>query len=167
MNYYVVLGILTINFTILSVQSDYIQPFLMPSTENIAICSETFEDMFYEALIPKIGQGLWVEEWDCEIIPKVYNSLIILDEVQPDQLINLLNQEGIQKSLFNNIWLIHFKNQYRQIKEFFSGNNLKIGLNANIFTIKSFNSYQEVTQILGTGTINVEYKVSMKTLQCL
>ena len=164
MKYYVVLGIVTIDFKILSVQSDFIQPFLMPSIENIAICSDTFEDMFYDALIPKIGQGILVGEWDCEIIPKVYNSLIILDEVQPDKVINMLNQEGIQKNLLNNIWIIHFKNQYRQIKDFFVGNNLKIGSNANIFAIESSKSYHEVTQILGTGTINVEYKVSMKKL---
>ena len=37
-----------ISLSIVCVQSDYIEHFLTPTTENIALCSEKFEDMDYE-----------------------------------------------------------------------------------------------------------------------
>ena len=142
------------------VQSNYIQYFLKPSTENIALCSENFGDMDYEILMPKGNQDYMISRWDCKKIPKMDNSLIILDEVQPYQVHNLLNQQGIQISLLTNIWLIHSKSQSRQIKEFFSGNELRIGLNAQIFYIESYFHHDDLYQFLGTGTKNVEQKVS-------
>ena len=142
------------------VQSNYIEHFLKPSTENIALCSENFEDMDYEILMPKGNQDIIISQWDCKTIPKIDNSVIILDEVQPYQVHNLFNQEGIQINLFTNIWLIHSKSQSTEIKEYFSRNELRIGLNAQIFFIHSYFHHDYLYQFLGTGTKNVEQKVS-------
>ena len=142
------------------VQSNYIEHFLKPSTENIALCSENFEDMDYEILMPKGNQDIIVSRWDCKTIPKIDNSLIILDEAEPYQVHNLFNQEGIQLSLLTNIWLFHSKSQSRQIKEFFHRNELRIGLNAQIFFIESYFHHDDLYQFLGTGTKIVEQKVS-------
>ena len=144
-----------------SVQSNYIEPFLTSSTMSIALCSGNFEDTVYDILMPKNKQYMLFSQWDCRTIPKIDNSLIVLDEVQPDQVGRLLNhaQRGIQLSLSTNIWLIHSKNQSKQSIEFFAGNELRIGLNAQIFVIKSYPSHDDVYQILGTGTTIVEQNV--------
>ena len=144
-----------------SVQSNYIEPFLTSSTMNIALCCGNFEDPVYDILMPKNSQDIVFSQWDCITIPKIDNSLIVLDEVQPDQVGTLLNhaQSGIQLSLSTNIWLIHSKNQSRQGIEFFAKNELRIGLNAQIFVIKSYPSHDDVYQILGTGTTIVEQNV--------
>ena len=95
-------------------------------------------------------------------IPVVNNALIILDEIDPNQFNNLLNQEGIQSNLLNNFWLIHSSNESREAKDYFHKNKLKIGLNAQIVFVKKWaNEYQDVIQILGTGTSQVSYKVHL------
>ena len=87
-----------------------------------------------------------------------------LDEVQPNQVNTLLNQDGAQFSLFHNIWLIHSKNESRTVQEYFLKNYLRIGLNAQIFFIKSFsNASNEITQIIGKGTTEINYNVSTYT----
>ena len=157
---YYILTLFSLNIANLFVQSNYLEPFLLQSTENIIVCSGNFEDVNYEVLMPKNNQSIWISEWDCKTIPEVENSVIVLDEVQPNQFKGLLNQEGIQKSIFRNIWLIHIKNQNQQYKDFFVGNNLRIGLNAQIFIIRSFHNHDDIYQILGAGTTKVELKVS-------
>ena len=148
-----------------NVQSNYLEPFLLQSTENIIVCSENFDDMNYEVLMAKNNQStIWISEWDCKTIPEVDNSVIVLDEVQPNRFTDLLNQEGIQKSIFRNIWVIHIKNQNRQNKDFFVDNKLRIGLNAQIFIIRSFHNHDDIYQILGAGTSKIELKVS--TINC-
>ena len=142
------------------VQPYYIEHFLQPSTENIALCSENFEDIDYEILMSKVNQDIIVCRWDCKTIPKIDNSLIILNEPQTYQVSNLFNQEGIQINLLTNIWIFHSKSQSKQIKEFFSQNELRIGLNAQIFYIESYFNHDYLYQFLGTGTKNVEQKVS-------
>ena len=143
------------------VQSFNIEPFLKPSMKNIVLCSDNFEDLDYEILMPKSNQYTLFSKWGCNTIPKIDNSLIILDDVQPGHVRRLLNpdQDGIQISLSSNIWLIHSKNQSLQIKEFFIQNELRIGLNAQIFIIRSLFSHDDIVQVLGTGTTKVEHKV--------
>ena len=83
-----------------------------------------------------------------------------LDEVHPDQVSYLLNQVGAQHSLIHNIWLIHSKNESKQIQDYFSKNELRIGLNAQIFFIKTFAyATQEITQIIGKGTTEISSNV--------
>ena len=129
--------------------------------KNIVLCSDNFEDMDYEILMPRSNQNTLFSKWDCNTIPNIDNSLIILDEVQPGHIRRLFNpdQDGIQISLSSNIWLIHLKNQSMQIKEFFIQNELRIGLNAQIFIIESLISHDDIVQVLGTGSTKVEYKV--------
>ena len=72
----------------------------------------------------------------------------------------LLNQEGSQKSLFTNIWLIYTKNVSMKAEHYFVENQFRFGLNVNLFFIKSSPShYNYVIQILGLGTHQVKYEV--------
>ena len=102
------LFLLNIANIFVNVQSNYLEPFLLQSTENIIVCSDNFDDMNYEVLMAKNNQStIWISEWDCKTIPEVDNSVIVLDEVQPNRFTDLLNQEGIQKNIFRNIWVIY------------------------------------------------------------
>ena len=79
-----------------------------------------------------------------------------------------MNFHGIQDSLASNTWIIHTNNGSNQITDFFSHLPLRIGLNAKMFFVKStseikFESFgpstteiMKITQILGTGTYNVQ-----------
>ena len=108
------------------------------------------------------NESVWLIQWNGLKIPGVNNALIILDEIDPNQFNNLLNQEGIQSNLLNNFWLIHSSNESREAKDYFHKNKLKIGLNAQIVFVKKWaNEYQDVIQILGTGTSQVSYKVHL------
>ena len=81
-----------------------------------------------------------------------------------------MNFHGIQDSLATNTWIIHTINVSNQIIDYFSDLPLRIGMNAKIFFIKStfeikFESFgpstkefTKITQILGTGTTNVEFQ---------
>ena len=90
-----------------------------------------------------------------------------LDEVNPDHVSHLLNQVGAQHSLLRNIWLIHSKNESSKIKDYFARNKLRIGLNAQIFFIKTFAGFsQEITQIIGKGTTEISSKVRIYQSIC-
>ena len=79
-----------------------------------------------------------------------------------------MNFYGIQDSLASNTWIIHTNNGSNQITDYFGDLPLRIGLNAKIFFVKStseikFESFgpstteiTNITQILGTGTYNVQ-----------
>ena len=81
-----------------------------------------------------------------------------------------MNFHGIQDSLASNTWIIHTNNGSNQITNYFSDLPLRIGLNAKIFFVKTtseirFESFgpstteiTNITQILGTGTTNVEFQ---------
>lgn len=79
-----------------------------------------------------------------------------------------MNFHGIQDSIASNTWIIHTYNGSNQITDYFSDLPLRIGLNAKIFFVKTtseikFESFgpstteiTKITQILGSGTYNVQ-----------
>ena len=70
----------------------------------------------------------------------------------------------IQASLSHNIWLIQLKDSSRKGRDYLHQVKLKIGLNAQIFCMKE----TQVTQVLGTGSQQVIFKVIEKAfcLEC-
>ena len=92
---------------------------------------------------------------------EINRALIILNEPEPSEFLELLNHQGVQKSLKSNTWIIHTKNKTRSATDFIKNNQFRIGLNAKLFV--SINDVGLV-QMLGIGTISPEIKVEYDIL---
>ena len=104
-----------------------------------------------------------IEIWDCSnstITLDTNNALIFLNDPEPTVIANLLNQKGSQRTLKSNTWLIHTKDETKEIKDYFITNGLKIGLNANIFMVKGMGENMSLYQGFGDGTMRPQTKVS-------
>ena len=142
------------------VWSSYIDKFWMLNTKTLYYHKVEMHDSDYEAII---SLSLQVKDfrfkyWNGLNLPKTGNLLIILDEIETNCMNNLLKQDGIQKSLFDNIWIIHSAKQESYIPDYFSESKVRVGINAIIFFVSSYVGGYNVTQVLGTGTFSVKYK---------
>ena len=90
----------------------------------------------------------------------IYNALIYLDDTNANEVGNLLNQRGSQKALTSNTWVIHTeKNDLSQMQDYFTNNELRIGLNANMFSAKKSEKSHILYQALGEGKVKPLLKV--------
>ena len=144
-----------------------IQPFIDDLTSNIVFCNPTedpdgLEDLFQ---ISEVKQ-LWINQWDCvnkPTVPKIHDGLIVLHGIGGNDLNKILEQENIQRSLMTNTWII-FTNE--ETEDYFeSQQKLKLSLNARMFILRERGTSFYVTQILGTGTHKVVFKVYYKMFQ--
>ena len=132
---------------------------------NLGLFSESMEDLDYENFLDLTNSyAIWFYQWNGSSIPNIEDSLLVFNEIEPSKIGNLLNKEGAQKSLFNNVWLIHSKNVSIRIEDYFPNNRFKIGINAQAYFVISSNRNREehmLTQILGLGSAEIFYKVSI------
>ena len=152
--------VLTFLIQINYVWSSYFDKFWMVNTKTLYYHKEEMYDSDYEAIMSLHHQvnDFRFTFWNGLDLPKSGNSLMVLDDIEPDCVKNLLKKDGIQKSLFNNIWIIHSTNMESYVQEYFSKTKMQVGLNANIFFVTSYLGIYNVTQVLGTGTFSVKYK---------
>ena len=142
------------------VWSSYLENFLIGSTKTLYYHKEKMDDHDYEVIMSLCHQvnDLGFNYWNGSHLPQTGNALVVLDDVNPDYIKNLLKQDGIQKSLFNNIWIIHSNKNESHIQEYFSKSKARVGLNANIFIVITYLERHNVIQVIGTGTNSVKYK---------
>ena len=158
-----VLKLLTLLLLILPIsycELHQIEPFVSPSLKVFVICGphSDNEGVLDEIIDISAKKEIWVNHWDCENsdIPKTTESLIILNGIEPSIFKDILARPRIQLSLAYNTWVIIAKEKR---SAYFEQNNLKIGLNANIFVVSSTILGHEVVQVSGTGTYNSKFKV--------
>ena len=142
------------------VWSSYLDKFWTVNTKTLYYHKAEIGDSDFEVMMSPYFQvnDFRFNYWNGLNLPKTGNALIVLDDIEPVYMKNLLQQDGIQKSLFNNIWIIYSTKQESYIHEYFSQTMVRIGLNANIFFVTSYLDKHNVTQVLGTGTFSVKYK---------
>ena len=142
------------------VWSSYLEKFWMANTKTLYYHKAEIDDGDFEVMMSPYFQvnDFRFNYWNGLNLPKSENSLIVLEDTEPLYMINLMKQDGIQKSLSNNIWIIHSTKKLNCIHEFFSQSMVRVGLNANIFFVTSYLGIHNVTQVLGTGTFSVKYK---------
>ena len=88
------------------------------------------------------------------------DAIVLLNEIDPSKLTSMFDQRGIQEKLEENVWIIHSRNGSKKANEYFEENSFRLGLNAQIFFIKSGEDLNsEVTQIIGQGTKNIGFEV--------
>ena len=153
--------VLTFLLQINYVWSSYLDKFWMTNTNMLYYHKEKMDDSDYEEIMSLHHQlnNFKFNYWNGLNLTKTGNSLIVLEDIEPDYMKNLLKQDGIQKSLHINVWIIRStKKKSYTIQEYFSQTEVRLGLNANIFFVTSHLGIYNVTQILGTGTFLVKYK---------
>ena len=137
--------------------------FINNSTKYLIICNlNVISDLvIVEFVTNAYDFGIWIQNWQCEAedIPDAQNALVILNEIKEEQISNVLTKENIQKSLRTNTWLIYTSDSKKEAKSYFKQNRLKIGINAQMFFVKHVNDIYSVTQILGTATLDLKFKV--------
>ena len=89
------------------------------------------------------------------------NALFVFLEPSFDDMKNLLNQKGAQKSLYTNTWLIHVERSIHNVSRYFQKSNLRIGLNGKLFfaTNHVLQDEPKLIQIIGTGLKMSQYEV--------
>ena len=129
---------------------------------HMIICDSSLNDETLVEIIENSNdQKLYVQRLDCfRGIKKINNALIVLNDPQPGLVANLLNQNGAQKSLTSNTWLIHSKVETNDLSDYFKKNKLRLGINAKIFIAKESGEDVLLYQALGIATISPEIKVN-------
>ena len=90
------------------------------------------------------------------------DAIVLMNEIDSSKIKSMFDQRGIQEKLEENVWIIHSRNGSKQAKEYFEENSFRLGLNAQIFFIKSGEDINlEVTQIIGKGTKNIGFEVDL------
>ena len=160
-----IITLLSFGFTCTS-STNIIETFLKVGLyDHLITCdSNLINDEFnFEMLEISNKYQVDIEIWNCSnstITLDTNNALIFLNDPQPTVLANLLNQKGSQRTLKSSTWLIHTKDETKEIKDYFIANGLKIGLNANIFMVKGMGENMSLYQGLGDGTIRPQSKVT-------
>ena len=143
------------------VKGSSFEQFFVPSLESVLIFNkDVSKDASFVEFSNIVNHNLWMSYTQEPIIPEdVRNTLIVLDAISPSHFNILLNTNtDIQASLSHNIWLSQLKDSSKVCQDYFQQVELKIGLNAQIFCIKE----TQVTQVLGTGSQHVIFKVIEK-----
>lgn len=142
----------------------FMNQFIDEKTTNIVLCNPTDNIGSLEDVTNISEQShLWIEYWDCidQPIPKTYNSLIILSDIEPNDMRMMFAKENIQRSLSTNTWVLYVDDNRKQFSQYFDNLKLSLGLNFRLFVVKRSRVVFEVTQVLGTGTNQVIYKVRL------
>ena len=132
---------------------------------GLVICNQVPNDSIFDQILTSAHQkNTWIKFWDCLDfeLPKVRNALIVLNKISPIDLKGILSKEDIQQSFRTNVWLIYIDR--KNTSQYFNQNILKIGINAQIFLVESFGGNEFITQVIGKGKHEVEYKVLLKFL---
>ena len=126
---------------------------------GLVICNQVPDDFIFDQILKSAHQkNTWTKFWDCLDfeLPKGRNALIVLNKISPEDLKGIFSKDDIQQSLRTNVWLIYVD---RKSTRYFNQNILKIGINAQIFFVESFGGNEFITQVIGKGVHEVEYKV--------
>ena len=127
---------------------------------GLVICNQVPDDSIFDQILASAHQkNTWIKFWDCLDfeLPKVRNALIVLNKISPTDLKGILSKEDIQQSFRTNVWLIYIDR--KNTSQYFNQNILKIGINAQIFFVESLGGNDLVTQVIGKGIHEIEYKV--------
>ena len=158
--------VITLTLQLVSIHADrlhMIETFLKAeSTDHLVLCeSEFFDDENYHKVIEfSHNFDLYLEKWDCfNNVPKLNKALIVTNNPNPIHFSNLLNQKDAQRSLASNIWLIISRNDSMNLLEYFDNNELRIGLNAQIFFAKGSGTNVSLHQAYGIGKTKPQIKV--------
>ena len=100
---------------------------------------------------------VYISHWNTSVMPSVYGSLIISNDLKVDELPRIFKTSGSQRSLMVNTWL--FYSPLPKISDYFKNNQYRMGLNANVFFLCQLTKGYQLIQALGTGTKNVELLV--------
>ena len=155
-------GFLTLSMAEDPRSSSYIEPFLKQNPKSISVCNMAISDQIYEEIFQMSTKtNTWTYFWDClgSEIPQGQGGLIILNNISPNELQKVFSKSHIQNSITYNIWVIYISHSSKDTYSLFDGIKLKIGINAQIFIVKSSGSTKEVIQVIGTGLNQVEFKV--------
>ena len=57
---------------------NFLELFLTPATKYILLCSEDFQDMYFDYLNLNVHQGIQLNYWNCDTLPKVDDAILIL-----------------------------------------------------------------------------------------
>ena len=105
--------------------------------------------------------NIWIFHWYCarEEIPSVHNGLMVLNSVQPKIFKKILTLQGIQSSLASNLWMIIVPSSVENLYEYFAENEIKLGLNVQMFFVKLIEDQHIVVQALGLGKYQPTFEV--------
>ena len=160
--------VLFFEFTLLTnAQYEFLQYLISDTTKQLLTCNIKGHDFEVDIMvqIQDHHSELWIKYWDCfgSSIPQVHDAIIILNQIQPFQWYEILQKKNIQLSLSSNFWVIYVTQSEVSITSYFIQKILKIGIDAGILFIKKTPDKKEViTQVIGKGTFETEYKVSLK-----
>ena len=127
--------------------------------KNIALYGTPKDELLEELLTIANRHELYLSNDHFLKLLEVHDTLEILNEPEIENVKYLLSQPGIQHQLMVNTWLILSNITIDEINGFFSGIQLKIGLNANIFFAIESNGVHHLVQVKGTGTHELEIEV--------
>ena len=150
-----------------SAQYEFLQYLISDTTKQLLTCNIKDHDFEVDDMvqIQDHHSELWIKYWDCfeSKIPQVHDAIIILNEIKPFQWYEILQKKNIQLSLSSNHWVIYISQSEASIASYFNQKFLKIGLVAGILFIKKKPDRKEViTQVIGKGTYDTEFKVRSK-----
>ena len=142
--------------------TSFVKPFLHQNVNHVILCNEESTDDIYEDVLDSISdKDIWINHWNCtrDEIPFVHKGLIILNNVQPEVFKKILKLQGIQKSLSSNLWIVKVPNAVQDFTEYFTESKLKLGLNVQLFFVKSVAKQYSVVQALGLGNFQPRFEV--------
>ena len=126
--------------------------FELDNIQSLVLCNRSLEDSDLEEVISVTKRNnIQITNSFCEKFDFT-NSIIFIDNPQYGEIRELLNVPNAQLSLTSNILLIYTTKSADSLHGFFDQNQLKIGLNANIFLVLQSNLEDILYQALGTGT---------------
>ena len=141
-----------------------IQYFLeVKAYDHLVICDLSLNDEIIETLKNHVYEyQVYLEKWNCfNEVNKINTGLVFLHNPEPILVANLLNQSGSQKSLSSNtLLIIQSIRETLSVIDYFSKNELRIGLNAKIFIAKPSEIDIFLYQALGVGTVIPQIKVN-------
>ena len=130
--------------------------------QNLAIYKTPRKDEFFEELIEIAKKHeVHISTQPIANLTKLHDTLCIFQEPSIDEFINTYSLEEIQFELLKNTWLILSNITSNEIKDYFYGTKLRMGLNVKIFFALKSNGKNLLVQVLGTGNTNVEIVVSL------
>ena len=102
---------------------------------------------------------VYISHWNTSVMPSVYGSLIVSNNLKVEELSRIFQSSGSQRSLMVNTWLFYSPLTNNEVSEYFKNNQFRMGLNANVFFLCQLNKDYQLIQALGSGTTNVDLLV--------
>ena len=144
--------------------SSYTSPFFASqSFKTLALCRIVEDQNYLDIIKISTQYNIAVVFWNCSKLIEIDDSIIVFLEPEVHEISLILKQPGVQKSLSSNVWLMFSSHSMiHSIPNYFKNSVLAVGLNANIFFVRSIEASGfavEITQMLGTGTKKGLFKV--------